>query len=75
MCGIGIWVGNTKEYTGPVPSNNEFYHNNIINNPIQAIDNGDRNYWHDTLNKEGNYWSDYPSTDKTGDGMCDNNLS
>ena len=58
-------------------NNNYFYHNNIISNNQQAIDNGN-NYW--SFEKEGNYWSDYIGLDNgiddriIGDGIGDTNI-
>ncbi len=54
-----------------VTNNNTFYHNNFINNQIQAWD-----YTSSTTNvfdngKEGNYWNDYHGTDSNGDGIGD----
>jgi hypothetical protein len=39
-------------------SNNFVWHNNIINNEIQAEDNG-MNHWNQSYLIGGNYWSDY----------------
>jgi fibronectin type 3 domain-containing protein len=44
-------------------SNNSIYHNNIINNTIQAFDNMNNNFWNDTYPSGGNYWSDYDGVD------------
>ena len=57
------------------PSSNIFYHNNFIQNTIQALLFGNAadwggqvNYWNNS--KEGNYWSDYTASeiDHTGIG-------
>ncbi|UCE73610.1 MAG: right-handed parallel beta-helix repeat-containing protein [Methanomassiliicoccales archaeon] len=44
--------------------NNLFYHNNFIDNTVQAQDDapGDNDWHHPTL-LEGNYWSDYTGVD------------
>lgn len=40
------------------------YHNNLINNSFQAIDDmGSENTWDDGYPGGGNYWSDYSGTD------------
>lgn len=39
------------------------YHNNIIQNAIQAIDNWKTNQWDDGYPSGGNYWSDYVGLD------------
>jgi parallel beta-helix repeat protein len=39
-------------------SNNKLYHNNFINNKIQAVSYG-LNIWDDGYPSGGNYWSDY----------------
>jgi parallel beta-helix repeat protein len=39
------------------------YHNNIINNTIQAVDSGS-NYWDNDYPSGGNYWSDYWGSDE-----------
>ncbi|MCK5396804.1 MAG: right-handed parallel beta-helix repeat-containing protein, partial [Thermoplasmata archaeon] len=44
-------------------SNNQIYHNNFINNTIQAIDNGTNNAWDNGYPSGGNYWSDYTGVD------------
>ncbi|MCK4758097.1 MAG: PKD domain-containing protein [Thermoplasmata archaeon] len=44
------------------PSNNYFYHNNFIDNTIQASDIS-TNFWNDTYPSGGNYWSDYTGND------------
>jgi parallel beta-helix repeat protein len=47
-------------------NNNRVYRNNIINNTVQAFDDG-VNLWNDTYPICGNYWDDYSGVDsKTG---------
>lgn len=47
-----------------------FYHNNIINNTVQAaFYSAYANSWNNTC--EGNYWSDYNGPDENGDGIGD----
>jgi len=66
----GVYLQNTD--TEPmVTNNNTFYHNNFINNQIQAWD-----YTSSTTNvfdngKEGNYWSSYNGIDANNDGIGD----
>jgi len=50
-------------------NSNTVYHNNVIRNGIQAMDNGIGNMWDDGA--EGNYWSDYKGKDKDHDGIGD----
>ncbi|UCE37983.1 MAG: right-handed parallel beta-helix repeat-containing protein [Thermoplasmata archaeon] len=62
-------------------SNNTIYHNNIIDNTIQAEDyNPYANFWHHPGLLEGNYWSNYTGVDNgsgtgkhaiAGDGIGD----
>ena len=79
-CSNNTVVGNTFAFNQyglalEPPSSNTFYHNNFIQNTIQALLFGRNsdwaglvNYWDD--GKEGNYWSDYHGTeiDHTGIG-------
>lgn len=44
------------------------YHNNIVDNVQQALDDGG-NAWDDGYG--GNYWSDYAGTDGDADGIGD----
>jgi nitrous oxidase accessory protein len=66
----GVYLQNTD--TQPmITNNNTFYHNNFINNQIQAWD-----YTSSTTNmfdngNEGNYWSDYHGLDANNDGIGD----
>lgn len=50
-------------------SGNIIYHNNLINNTLNAIDTN--NTWYNTTLKEGNYWSDYHGADTNDDGIGD----
>jgi len=80
--GLHGWVRNLKieemplsedftTYTEGEAENNTFYCNNIVNN-IQNVFTGNPrhlNFWDN--GKEGNYWSDYKSTDNNGDRIGD----
>jgi parallel beta-helix repeat protein len=55
-----------------VRTRNEIYHNNIIDNTIQAQEAG-MNTW-DNGAGEGNYWSDYTGSDTDNDGIGDTGL-
>ncbi|MBY8979987.1 MAG: right-handed parallel beta-helix repeat-containing protein [Candidatus Lokiarchaeota archaeon] len=51
---------------------NHIYHNNIIENDVQASDeDATRNDWHNIYMLEGNYWSNYEGADSNGDGIGD----
>lgn len=59
---------------GPPPSppsqNNTIYHNNFVQNTVQADSNANGiNNWDDGIS--GNYWSDYNGTDLNCDGIGD----
>lgn len=43
--------------------NNVVYHNNLMNNTIQAYDNTGTNSWDNGYPFGGNYWSDYTGSD------------
>jgi parallel beta-helix repeat protein len=60
----GIWLFSEK---------NIIYHNNFINNSIQAKVEylGYVNSWDDGYPSGGNYWSDYNGTDTNSDGLGD----
>ena len=67
-------IGNTLSrcYTGIQDGwcrNNLIYHNNFIDNVIQASAEGSDNQWDNGA--EGNYWSDYTGVDTEGDGIGD----
>jgi thermitase len=48
-------------------SNNKFYHNNFINNTVQAyVDNSFINVWDNGYPSGGNYWSDHNPPDIYG---------
>jgi len=42
---------------------NRIYHNNVIDNAVQAYDDRSDNYWDDGYPSGGNYWSDYGGID------------
>ncbi len=49
--------------------NNVFIYNNLINNSIQAIDEGVNNRWDDGA--KGNFWTDWTTPDNNKDGIVD----
>lgn len=51
-------------------NNNHFFHNDLINNTMNAYDEC-TNTWYNTTLQEGNYWFDYNGTDLDGDGIGD----
>ena len=59
--GVGLLIKNVND--------NLVYHNNFIENYIQAKDDGNNTCWEH--NGEGNYWSDYTGKDANGDGIGD----
>jgi len=54
----------------PPSVSNIFYHNNILNNDPNAIDQG-TNQWDDGYPSGGNFWSDYTGEDNDEDGIGD----
>jgi len=68
--------GNTEAgfYIGGIDNtfSNTFFHNNLIDNAIQAaVQPGYANTWDDGYPSGGNYWSDYEGVDADGDGIGD----
>ncbi len=68
----GFWIGGLPN---PPPFSNIFFHNNLIDNAIQAsvppTEYGYANTWDDGYPSGGNYWSDYTGIDADGDGIGD----
>jgi len=60
--GIYIWIAN-----GPC-ENNIIYHNNLINNILNAHDGGN-DTWDNGYPSGGNYYDDYTGIDTNGDGI------
>jgi parallel beta-helix repeat protein len=54
-----------------VSSNNEFYHNTLVNNAQPEYTDNSVNVWDDGYPSGGNFWSDYAGTDSNGDGIGD----
>ena len=67
----GFLIGGTPN---PPPFRDVFFHNNLIDNAIQAVvqlEGGYPNTWDDGYPSGGNYWSDYEGVDADGDGIGD----
>jgi parallel beta-helix repeat protein len=64
-----IITNNTISYNNygfyfDIQTNNQIYHNNIINNTIQVYDDpGNSNQWDNGYPSGGNFWSDYNGSD------------
>jgi hypothetical protein len=56
-------IANNTVGIGCNSSNNEFYHNNFINNTYQVSNIRSTNFWDDGYPSGGNYWSDYKVID------------
>jgi len=70
IIGIGI-------YTDELGGCNKIFHNNFINNTVQASipNSGYENIWDDGYPSGGNYWSDYGGVDSNRDGIGDLNCT
>ena len=66
-------VNNEKGVSLRYSSGNRFYHNNFLNNTVQAYSfPGDwSNVWDDGCFLGGNYWGDYAGVDSDDDGIGD----
>ncbi len=66
----GIWLKTAPyipEFPPPPPSSfNTVYHNNLIDNNVQAWDHGFGNTWNVSYPIGGNYWSNYNGSDLYG---------
>ncbi len=66
----GAYLQNTDKEP-MITNNNTFYHNNFVNNKIQAWDTTSSTTNAFDNGKEGNYWSCYNGTDADNDGIGD----
>jgi nitrous oxidase accessory protein len=70
----GVFQGAYLQNTDKEPmitNNNTFYHNNFVNNEIQAWDTTSSSTNAFDKGEEGNYWSCYNGTDANNDGIGD----
>jgi parallel beta-helix repeat protein len=78
--GIELVSANSNTFTGnwiqsnawgvslSTANSNNIYHNNFLNNALQAAGTGTNNWY---VSNQGNYWSDYTGQDANGDGIGD----
>ncbi|MCK4458024.1 MAG: right-handed parallel beta-helix repeat-containing protein [Thermoplasmata archaeon] len=63
---IGNAVFDNTDYgihASALSENNAIYHNNIVDNGVQALDDSSANHWDNGYPSGGNYWSDYAGND------------
>ncbi len=58
----GISLPHSFHWIGGPCEDNLIYHNNLINNSLQAVDEG-YNQWDNGYSTGGNYWGDYTGSD------------
>ena len=64
-CATGIIISPFRQLT----EGNTIFENNLVDNKIQAQDDGSNNVWY--KDGKGNYWSDWTSPDDDKDGIVD----
>jgi parallel beta-helix repeat protein len=67
---VGVHIARNDGYPN---YDNEIYHNNFLNNTVNAQNDQDgyMNIWDSGYPSGGNYWSDNSGTDSNGDGISD----
>lgn len=58
-----VWQNDEGIYGSPSCINNAIYHNDLIDNTVQAWARNSWNTWDDGYPSGGNYWSDYSGVD------------
>ena len=68
---IGNTIANNSQGLFLENSGNLIYHNNFVNNTVQAATSNFTSIWDLGYSNGGNYWSDYKGEDADGDGIGD----
>jgi len=75
----GCLIGNCTDFGIRINfeggENNTFYHNDFLNNTVNAFDVESANTWDNGYIIGGNYWDDYNGTDYDGNGIGDTSYS
>jgi len=66
----GIFLGDPNNLLGDC-AGNQIYHNNLVNNAIQAYVYRSSSVWDNGYGFGGNYWSNYNGSDANQDGIGD----
>ena len=67
LCGVGIFIKTVENTIRTVE--NTIFENNLLDNKIQAQDDGTNNLWY--KDGKGNYWSNWTIPDEDKDGRVD----
>jgi parallel beta-helix repeat protein len=67
--GTGILLDQWSQVCSP--NNNHIYHNNLVSNTVNAVDEDGDNVWDNGYVGGGNYWDDYTGVDGNDDGIGD----